>query len=136
MSSPTDSRPQHYHFIGICGTAMGAVAGAMKDRGFTISGSDASVYPPMSTFLSEKGIQLMEGYRAENIPAEADVIVIGNAISRGNPECEEVLNRRLLYTSLPELLKHQFLRGKRNYVVTGTKVVFLTLHCQKKLRIM
>jgi UDP-N-acetylmuramate: L-alanyl-gamma-D-glutamyl-meso-diaminopimelate ligase len=116
MSAPS----QHYHFIGICGTAMGAVAAAMKDRGFTISGSDAKVYPPMSTFLESKGIRLMEGYRAENIPAEADVIVVGNAISRGNAECEEVLNRRLLYTSLPELLKHRFLHGKRNYVVTGT----------------
>ncbi len=111
---------KHFHFIGICGTAMGAVAAAMKDRGYTVTGSDAKVYPPMSTFLEEKGIRLIEGYRAENIPAEADVIVIGNAISRGNPECEEVLNRRLLYTSLPELLKHHFLRGKRNLVVTGT----------------
>ena len=111
---------KHFHFIGICGTAMGAVAAAMKDRGFTVTGSDARVYPPMSTFLEEKGIRLIEGYRPENIPAEADTIVIGNAISRGNPECEEVLNRRLLYTSLPELLKHHFLRGKRNLVVTGT----------------
>jgi UDP-N-acetylmuramate: L-alanyl-gamma-D-glutamyl-meso-diaminopimelate ligase len=111
---------QHYHFIGICGTAMGAVAAAMKDRGFTITGSDAGVYEPMASFLQSKGIRILEGFRAENIPASADVIVIGNAISRGNPECEEVLNRRLLYTSLPELLKHQFLRGKRNYVVTGT----------------
>ena len=111
---------QHYHFIGICGTAMGAVAAAMKDRGFTITGSDAGVYEPMASFLRGKGIDIMEGFRAENIPATADVIVIGNAISRGNPECEEVLNRRLLYTSLPELLKHQFLRGKRNYIVTGT----------------
>lgn len=99
---------------------MGAVAAAMQDRGFTITGSDAGVYEPMASFLRGKGIQILEGFRAANIPAEADVIVIGNAISRGNAECEEVLNRRLLYTSLPELLKHQFLRGKRNYVVTGT----------------
>jgi len=111
---------QHYHFIGICGTAMGAVAAAMKDRGFSITGSDAGVYEPMASFLRGKGIQIIEGFRAENIPAAAGVIVIGNAISRGNPECEEVLNRRLLYTSLPELLKHQFLHGRRNYVVTGT----------------
>ncbi|MFN0128555.1 MAG: UDP-N-acetylmuramate:L-alanyl-gamma-D-glutamyl-meso-diaminopimelate ligase [Verrucomicrobiales bacterium] len=111
---------QHYHFIGICGTAMGAVAAAMKERGFVITGSDAGVYEPMASFLRAKGIAILEGFRPENIPATADVIVIGNAISRGNPECEEVLNRRLLYTSLPELLKHQFLRGRRNYVVTGT----------------
>jgi UDP-N-acetylmuramate: L-alanyl-gamma-D-glutamyl-meso-diaminopimelate ligase len=110
----------HYHFIGICGTAMGAVAAAMKERGYLITGSDAGVYEPMASFLKSKGIPILEGFRAENIPAGAEVIVIGNAISRGNPECEEVLNRRLLYTSLPELLKQQFLRGKRNYVVTGT----------------
>ncbi len=114
------TRQQHFHFVGICGTAMGAVAAAMKDRGFTVSGSDQKVFPPMSTFLESKGITLSEGYRAENIPAEADVIIIGNAISRGNAECEEVLNRKLLYMSLPEVLKHQFLRGKRNFVVTGT----------------
>ena len=111
---------QHYHFIGICGTAMGAVAAAMKDRGFTITGSDSGIYEPMASFLQSKGVTVQEGFSASHIPAEADVIVIGNAISRGNPECEEVLNRRLLYTSLPELLKHQFLRGRRNFVVTGT----------------
>lgn len=99
---------------------MGAVAAAMKDRGYVITGSDAAVYEPMASFLRGKGIDIIEGYRAENIPDTADIIVIGNAISRGNPECEAVLNRRLLYTSLPELLKHQFLRGRRNYVVTGT----------------
>jgi len=111
---------QHFHFMGICGTAMGAVAAAMKDRGYTISGSDDKVYEPMASFLKGRGIEIQEGYRATNLPAEADVIVIGNAISRGNEECEEVLNRRLLYTSLPELLKHHFLRGKSNYVVAGT----------------
>ncbi len=110
----------HFHFIGICGTAMGAVAAAMKDRGYVITGSDAKVYDPMASFLRGKGIEIIEGFRASNLPETADVIVIGNAISRGNEECEEVLRRRLLYTSLPELLKHHFLRGKRNYVVTGT----------------
>ena len=74
----------------------------------------------MSTFLQEKGISLKEGYRAENIPADADVVVIGNAITRGNPEVEAVLNRKLLYLSLPEVLKNYFLRGRHNLVVTGT----------------
>lgn len=110
----------HYHFIGICGTAMGAVAAAMKARGIEVTGSDEKVYPPMSTFLAESGVQIAEGYRATNIPETADVIVIGNTISRGNEEAEEVLNRRLLYQSLPEVLKDQFLRGKRNFVVAGT----------------
>ncbi|MFN5961256.1 MAG: UDP-N-acetylmuramate:L-alanyl-gamma-D-glutamyl-meso-diaminopimelate ligase [Verrucomicrobiota bacterium] len=111
---------QHYHFIGICGTAMGAVAAAMKERGFRITGSDSAVYPPISTFLESRGIALERGYRSANIPAKADVIVVGNAISRGNEELEEVLNRKLRYVSMPEVLKEQFLRGKRNFVVTGT----------------
>lgn len=110
----------HFHFLGICGTAMGAVAAAMARRGFTVTGSDANVYPPMSTFLEEEGITLFEGYKASNIPADADVIVIGNAMSRGNEEVEAVLQRRLRYLSLPETMKEYFLRGKRNYVVTGT----------------
>ena len=111
---------EHYHFIGVCGTAMGAVASAMKARGVKVTGSDEKVYPPMSTFLENSGVEIFEGYRASNVPQSADVIVIGNTISRGNEEAEEVLNRRLLYQSLPEVLKEQFLRGKRNFVVAGT----------------
>jgi UDP-N-acetylmuramate: L-alanyl-gamma-D-glutamyl-meso-diaminopimelate ligase len=111
---------KHFHFIGICGTAMGSVAAAMKERGFKITGSDSAVYPPISTFLEERKIGLEKGYRAGNIPAKADVIVVGNAISRGNEELEEVLNRKLRYVSMPEVLKEHFLRGKRNFVVTGT----------------
>jgi UDP-N-acetylmuramate: L-alanyl-gamma-D-glutamyl-meso-diaminopimelate ligase len=114
------AKTKHFHFIGICGTAMGAVAAAMKERGFRITGSDSAVYPPMSTFLEERGIQLYRGYRAANIPDKADVIVVGNAISRGNEELEEVLMRKLPYISLPEVLKEQFLRRKRNLVVSGT----------------
>ncbi len=110
----------HFHFTGICGTAMGAVAAAMKQRGFTVTGSDANVYPPMSDFLRGQGITLSEGYREENIPADTDVVIIGNAISRGNPEAEAALDRKLLYHSLPEVLKEFFLRGKRNFVVSGT----------------
>jgi UDP-N-acetylmuramate: L-alanyl-gamma-D-glutamyl-meso-diaminopimelate ligase len=114
------SEKHRFHFTGICGTAMGAVAAAMKQRGFTVTGSDANVYPPMSDFLRDQGIALTEGYRAENIPADAEVIVIGNAISRGNPEAEAALDRKMLYMSLPEVLKEYFLHGKRNFVVSGT----------------
>src|SRR4029077_18581575 len=114
------SAPKHFNFLGICGTAMGAVAAAMKERGFTVTGSDENVYPPMSGFLEERGIKLFTGYRAENIPNEADVVVIGNAMKRGNPEVEAVLNRKLFYLSLPEVLKNYFLRGRHNLVVTGT----------------
>src|SRR3954453_1355550 len=112
--------PKNFHFVGICGTAMGAVAVALQERGFKVTGSDANVYPPMSTFLQEKGIALMQGYHAGNAPPDADVVVIGNAMTRGNPEVEAVLNRKLLYLSLPEVLRNFFLRGRHNLVVAGT----------------
>jgi UDP-N-acetylmuramate: L-alanyl-gamma-D-glutamyl-meso-diaminopimelate ligase len=109
-----------FHFTGICGTAMGAVAAAMKQRGLTVTGSDANAYPPMSDFLRGQGIPVAEGYDEKNIPADTDVVVIGNAISRGNPEAEAALERKLLYQSLPEVMKEHFLRGHRNFVVSGT----------------
>src|SRR5438874_379734 len=99
---------------------MGSVAAALCERGCTVTCSDENVYPPMSTFLEQRNIALFSGYRAENIPAKADVVVIGNAIKRGNPEAEAVLNRKLFYLSLPEVLKNYFLRGRHNLVVTGT----------------
>jgi len=113
-------QPKKFHFLGICGTAMASVAAALQDRGFKVTGSDEKVYPPMSNFLETKDITAKEGYRAENIPADADVVVIGNAMKRGNPEVEAVLNRKLFYLSLPEVLKNYFLRGRHNLVVTGT----------------
>ena len=99
---------------------MGSVAAALKERGFKVTGSDENIYPPMSTFLQERGISLSEGFRPENIPADVDVVVVGNAIKRGNPEVEAVLNRKLFYLSLPEVLRNYFLRGRHNLVVTGT----------------
>ena len=99
---------------------MGSVAAALRERGFTVTGSDENIYPPMSIFLEERGIGLSDGYRAENIPSEVDVVVIGNAIKRGNPEVEAILNRKFFYLSLPEVLKNYFLRGRHNLVVTGT----------------
>ena len=99
---------------------MGSVAAAMQAKGFTVTGSDENVYPPMSTFLEEQGVKIFPGYKAENIPETAEVIVVGNAISRGNEEAEAALDRKLLYVSLPEVLKEHFLRGKRNLVVSGT----------------
>ncbi len=98
---------------------MGAVAAAMRDRGYVITGQDDNVYPPMSTFLEGKGITITKGFRPEDIPA-ADVIVVGNAMTRGNAAVEAVLNRKLYYLSLPETLKQFFLRGRHNLVVTGT----------------
>src|SRR6266446_314169 len=109
----------HYHLIGICGTAMASLAGMLQARGHLVTGSDENVYPPMSTMLGSLGIQIMKGYDASHV-ASPDCVVVGNAIPRGNPEVETALNRRLLYRSLPEVLKEEFIRGRRSLVVAGT----------------
>jgi UDP-N-acetylmuramate: L-alanyl-gamma-D-glutamyl-meso-diaminopimelate ligase len=99
---------------------MASAAAAMKEKGFVVTGSDQNVYPPMSTFLAERGIEVMNGYAEKNLDRRPDLVVIGNAISRGNPEAEVALEKKLRYCSLPELLKEFFIRGKRSLVVTGT----------------
>jgi UDP-N-acetylmuramate: L-alanyl-gamma-D-glutamyl-meso-diaminopimelate ligase len=108
------------HFTGICGTAMASAAAAMRDKGFAVTGSDQNVYPPMSTFLAGKKIEVMDGYAEKNLAHKPDLVVIGNAISRGNPEVEFIVDHKLRYCSLPELLKEFFIRGKRSIAVTGT----------------
>lgn len=108
------------HFVGICGTAMGNVAAMMQACGYEVSGSDQNIYPPMSTFLEKSGVKLQSGYNASHLENAPDLCVIGNAISRGNPEVEAVLNQKLHYLSLPEVLKDFFLRGTHNLVVSGT----------------
>ncbi|MEQ1842981.1 MAG: Mur ligase domain-containing protein, partial [Verrucomicrobiales bacterium] len=119
MKSPSVS-DKHLYFMGICGTAMGSVAAAFRDAGYRVTGSDSQVYDPMKSFLESRGIEILDGYKSDNLPADVDLFVIGNAQSRGNPEVEEVLRRKLHYVSLPELLRDQILRGKRNFVVSGT----------------
>jgi len=111
---------QSVHFVGICGTAMASAAAAMRAKGYVVTGSDQNVYPPMSDFLASSRIPVMSGYREENLDCKPDLVVIGNAISRGNPEAEAVLEKKVRYCSLPELLKDFFIRGKRSLVVTGT----------------
>ena len=111
---------KHLYFMGICGTAMGSVAAAFREAGYRVTGSDSHVYDPMKSFLEEKGIGILDGYKAGNLPDDADLFVIGNAQSRGNPEVEEVMRRKAHYVSMPELLREQVLRGKRNFIVTGT----------------
>lgn len=111
---------QSIHFSGICGTAMAAMAAELRAKGYTVTGSDQNVYPPMSTFLAEQGISVINGYSEANLAHAPDIVVIGNALSRGNPEVEAVLHRKLRYCSLPELIKELFLRGKRSLVVSGT----------------
>ncbi|HET9406481.1 MAG TPA: UDP-N-acetylmuramate:L-alanyl-gamma-D-glutamyl-meso-diaminopimelate ligase [Candidatus Sulfotelmatobacter sp.] len=111
---------KHIHLIGICGTAMASLAGMLKQRGFRVTGSDAAAYPPMSDFLRELGIPVAQPFQAANLKPRPDLVVVGNAISRGNPELEHILNQRLDFCSLPQLLHDEFLRGKEVLVVAGT----------------
>lgn len=113
-------RGSRVHLLGICGTAMASLAGLLKARGYRVTGSDQNVYPPMSELLARLGIDVRSPYRPENVPLDADLVVVGNALSRGNPELESVLERSLAYASMPEVLKHVFLRGRDPLVVTGT----------------
>ena len=108
------------HLIGVCGTAMATVAALLKRRGHDVRGSDQNVYPPMSDFLAREGITTFTGYAAEQITSDVDLVVVGNAISRGNPELEAVLERKVRYCSLPEIIRDQFLWGARSVVVAGT----------------
>jgi UDP-N-acetylmuramate: L-alanyl-gamma-D-glutamyl-meso-diaminopimelate ligase len=108
------------HLIGICGTAMATLAAMLKSKGYDVRGSDQNVYPPMSDFLQQQGITTLQGYRAEHISAELDLVIVGNAISRGNTELEEVLDRKIRYCSLPEAVRDHFLWGSRSIVITGT----------------
>ena len=99
---------------------MASLAGMLQARGHKVTGSDQNVYPPMSTQLEELGIEILTGYKAENADIGADCTIVGNAISRGNPELEEVLNRKLLYRSQAEIVKEEFIRGRRSLVIAGT----------------
>jgi UDP-N-acetylmuramate: L-alanyl-gamma-D-glutamyl-meso-diaminopimelate ligase len=108
------------HLIGVCGTAMGTLAAMLKRHGHDISGSDEHVYPPMSDFLAREGIAVWEGYRDAHVEGPLDLVVIGNAISRGNPELEAVLDRKQRYTSLPAAVRDFFLWGAQSIVVAGT----------------
>lgn len=109
----------HYHLIGICGTAMAALAGMLQARGHRVSGSDENVYPPMSTMLASLGIPVNLGYKPEHL-LTPDCVIVGNAIPRGNPELEAALNHKLPYRSQAEVVKEEFIRGRRSLVVAGT----------------
>ncbi len=112
--------PRHIHLLGIAGAAMAPVAGMLKERGFHVTGSDVNVYPPASTLLTSLGIPWNEGYREENLKPAPDLVVIGNAISRGNPEVESILDDAIPYCSMPQLLEEYFIPGHTSIVVAGT----------------
>ena len=112
---------QKIYLIGICGTAMASLAGMLREKGYGVSGSDSDVYPPMSDFLARLEIPVFKGFNAENIQkTKPDVVVIGNALSRGNVEIEYVLDSGLRYASMAETVKELFIRGKQSIVVAGT----------------
>ena len=114
------SEREHVHLIGICGTAMASLAGLLKQRGFHVTGSDAAAYPPMSDLLRSLHIPVAEPYSEENLKPRPDLVVVGNAISRGNVELEYVLDHRIPLRSLPQVLYESFLRGREPIAVTGT----------------
>jgi UDP-N-acetylmuramate: L-alanyl-gamma-D-glutamyl-meso-diaminopimelate ligase len=111
---------KHIHLIGICGTAMASLAGMLKQRAFHVTGSDAAAYPPMSDLLASLGIPLLQPFAAKNLEPRPDIVVVGNAISRGNVELEYVLDQRIPFCSLPQVLHDEFLVGKEVLVVAGT----------------
>lgn len=110
----------HLHFLGICGTFMGSLALLAKAQGYKVTGSDANVYPPMSTQLEEQGIELMAGYDPQHLDPEPDLVIVGNAMSRGNEAVEYVLNRGMPYTSGPQWLRDHVLQGRWVIAVAGT----------------
>src|SRR6185503_15341201 len=113
-------KTKHIHLIGICGTAMASLAGMLREQGFQVSGSDAAAYPPMSDFLKALGIPVSQPFAAGNLQPKPDLVVVGNAISRGNVELESLLNQRIPFCSLPQVLHGEFLKGKEVLVVAGT----------------
>jgi len=111
---------KHIHLIGICGTAMASLAGMLNQRGHRVTGSDAAAYPPMSDFLASLLIQVSQPFAAKNLEPRPDLVVVGNAISRGNVELEHVLDERIPFCSMPQILHDEFLKGKEVLVVAGT----------------
>src|SRR5213594_2057047 len=115
------NNPKNFYLIGICGTAMASLAGRLREKGHSVCGSDSDVYPPMSDFLDGLGIPVFRGYAEENLEkAKPDLVVIGNALSRGNVEIEHVLDSGIRYASMAETVKELFIRGKNSIVVAGT----------------
>jgi UDP-N-acetylmuramate: L-alanyl-gamma-D-glutamyl-meso-diaminopimelate ligase len=113
-------KPKHIHLIGICGTAMASLAGMLKQRGFRVTGSDHAAYPPMSDFLASLNIPVSQPFSERNLQPQPDLVVVGNAISRGNLELEHVLDQRIPFESMPRVLHDEFLIGRERLVVAGT----------------
>lgn len=129
----------HIHFMGVCGTAMASLAGLMKDRGYEVTGSDSNPYPPMSTQLENLGISIMIGYKPENLSPRPDFVIVGNVISRGNPEVEALLQTDIPYTSLAKAMGEFIIENRESIVISGThgkttttSLMAWVAECQKK----
>ncbi|HVJ09232.1 MAG TPA: UDP-N-acetylmuramate:L-alanyl-gamma-D-glutamyl-meso-diaminopimelate ligase [Acidisarcina sp.] len=120
MSSETHIAKKHIHLIGICGTAMASLAGLLQLLGHRVTGSDSAVYPPMSELLAELGIPVSQPYAVANLEPHPDLVIVGNALSRGNVEVEYLLNERIPFASLAASIHDHFLRGRDSLVVAGT----------------
>ena len=110
----------HIHLTAICGVGMASLAGLLKARGYRVTGSDQNIYPPMSTYLADIGIDVLAGYRAEHLVPRPDLVVIGNAVSRNNPEAEVVLNQGIDHISFPQALGRFLIGTRSSLVVAGT----------------
>jgi len=109
-----------YYFLGIAGSAMASIAVLLKQKGHEVWGTDTGIYPPMSDFLEDNNIPVKQGFSIDNLKTQFDYAVIGNAMSRGNEEVEYILNHKLPFISLPELIRNEFIRSHKNIVITGT----------------
>jgi UDP-N-acetylmuramate: L-alanyl-gamma-D-glutamyl-meso-diaminopimelate ligase len=114
------SQVRHIHLMGICGTGMASLAGMLKDQGFTVTGSDQNVYPPMSTYLESLSIPVLGGYQASNLHAPPDLVIVGNVVTKSNPEAVELARLRIPYLSMPQALRVFALKGKKPIVIAGT----------------
>src|SRR6476660_8192167 len=110
----------HIHLIAVCGVGMASLAGLLKSQGYRVTGSDQNVYPSMSTYLQGIGIPILSGYREEHLSPRPDLVVIGNAVSRGNPEAEAVISQNIPYISFPQALGEFLIDTRNSIVVTGT----------------
>ncbi len=110
----------HIHLMGICGTAMASLAGLLKDRGYKVTGSDSNPYPPMSTQIENLGITILKGYKAGNLNPKPDFVIVGNVISAGNEEAQELMKLGIPYTSLPKAMGEQIIENRESVVITGT----------------
>ncbi|HLJ75913.1 MAG TPA: Mur ligase domain-containing protein, partial [Acidobacteriaceae bacterium] len=113
-------QPKHIHLIGICGTAMASLAGLLQLKGHRVTGSDQAAYPPMSDLLRSLGIPIAEPFAETNLQPHPDLVIVGNAISRGNVELEYALDQRIPFTSLAAILHDEFIRSHESLVVAGT----------------